>query len=83
MSPFPLSLPNSHQYSYLDFKNASDVNDTNITENEFAERGRTYVVGNINKFKFEPEMTYIDMTTYEVGQIENPVIISYCKECKH
>ena len=67
--PVIFTLPQS----YIDFKNESAQKDQAlITENEFAIKGKPYVVGSVNKFKFVPVASYIDALSGAV-EISNPV----------
>lgn len=60
--------------SYKDFQLASAVKDESlIAENEFAIKGKPYIVGNVNRFKFVPVMKGLDMDTYEPFDVENPI----------
>ncbi len=64
-----ISLPQS----YIDFKDASAVKDpATLGDSDFAIRGKSYVVGSVNKFKFLPEITYVDPNEGLV-LIENPI----------
>lgn len=73
IKPLRFALPQS----YIDYQEASMVKEENNPEEEFAIKGRKYVVGNVNKFKFIPVTQYVDpnlgmvdvdvpITTYEL-----------------
>ncbi len=69
IKPIRFTIPQS----YVEFKNASAVKEESlIGENEFAIKGKPYVVGNVNKFKFVPIVQYVDPNVGMVD-IENPV----------
>ncbi len=60
--------------SYIDFKDASAVKDESlITDTEFAIKGKPYIVGNVNRFKFAPTTEYFDMDLLDSVEVENPV----------
>ena len=69
IKPVRFTIPQS----YVEFKNASAVKEESlIGETEFAIKGKPYVVGNVNKFKFLPIVQYIDPNAGMVD-IENPI----------
>ena len=68
IQPLVFELPQS----YIDFKNESAVKDEAlITENEFAIKGKPYIVGSVNKFKFLPITSYLDLNA-GIVEITNP-----------